>query len=332
MIKKVWVKVIPWDKELVTTALEKGADAIYVDKKDVEKVKQLGRIQTIAEENADLKIGKDIIEWEIKSKADEEVIIHKAKERLVIVKTTDWTIIPLENLIAQTKGLITEVKDLDEAKTSIGILEKGVDGVLTTSRNWQEVSKIIEFIRLGYQQMPLQKAIIKKVKILGMGDRVCVDTCTNMVQGQGMLIGNSSAGLFLIHSESIPNPYVEPRPFRVNAGPVHAYIKIPENKTKYLSELKSGDEVLIVNYKGEISIGIVGRIKTEKRPLLLIEAECEGQPISTILQNAETIRLTKPDGSGISVVELKPGDKVLASVEKAGRHFGIQIEETISEK
>lgn len=332
MNKKIWVKVIPWDKQLVTTALERGADAVFVEKKDVEKVKQLGRIQTIAEENGDLKIGEDVLEWEIKSKADEEVIIHKAKAKLVIVKTTDWTIIPLENLIAQTKGLITEVRNVEEAKTALGILEKGVDGVLTISRDWQEVNKIIGFIKSGRQQMTLQKARIKSVKILGMGDRVCVDTCSNMSPGEGMLIGNSSSGLFLIHSESIPNPYVEPRPFRVNAGPVHAYIKMANDKTKYLSEVKSGDEVIIANYKGEIGTGIVGRIKIEKRPLLLVEGECDGNSISTILQNAETIRLTKPDGTALSVVELKTGDEVLCSIEKPGRHFGIKIDETITEK
>ena len=59
-----------------------------------------------------------------------------------------------------------------------------------------------------------------------MGDRVCVDTCANMGLGEGMLVGNSSGGLFLVHAESLENPYVAPRPFRVNAGPVHAYIRV----------------------------------------------------------------------------------------------------------
>ena len=71
-----------------------------------------------------------------------------------------------------------------------------------------------------------------------MGDRVCVDTCTNMGPGEGMLVGNSSGGLFLVHAESLENPYVAPRPFRVNAGPVHAYIRVPGGKTKYLGELE----------------------------------------------------------------------------------------------
>lgn len=332
MPKMVWVKAVPWDKALVTTALENGADAVYVDRQDIEKVKQLGRITIVAEGDGDLRIGREVVEWEIKGKKDEDAIIRQAKEKLVIVRTTDWTIIPLENLIAQTKGLIAEVKDFEEARTALTILEKGVDGVLTTTRDFREEGRIIKFVKEERQQIPLQKAVVKRVKTLGMGDRVCVDTCTNMTPGQGMLIGNSSAALFLVHSESLPNPYVEPRPFRVNAGPVHAYIKVNGNKTKYLSELRSGDEVVLINYKGETSVGIVGRVKTEKRPLLLIEAEYEDLPVSTILQNAETIRLTGPDGSAISVVDLKSGDEVLCSIETAGRHFGIKIDETISEK
>ncbi|NOQ95355.1 MAG: 3-dehydroquinate synthase II, partial [Desulfobacterales bacterium] len=142
----------------------------------------------------------------------------------------------------------------------------------------------------------------------------------------------SSAAMFLVHSESIENPYVAPRPFRVNAGPVHAYIRVSDGKTKYLSDLKAGNDVLVVDFKGKATRAVVGRLKIEKRPLMLVEAEVDGSVISTILQNAETIRLTKPDGSPISIVNLKKGDEVLVAVEKAGRHFGMKIDETIVEK
>ncbi|MBW1724276.1 MAG: 3-dehydroquinate synthase II, partial [Deltaproteobacteria bacterium] len=164
------------------------------------------------------------------------------------------------------------------------------------------------------------------------GDRVCVDTCTSMGMGQGMLVGNSSSALFLIHSESISNPYVSPRPFRVNAGPVHSYTRIPGGKTRYLSELSAGDQVLVVDFKGNTSTGIVGRLKIEKRPLMLIKAVFDGKEIATIVQNAETIRLTDPEGKALSVVSLVPGDKVLVAMEEGGRHFGIKIEESITEK
>jgi 3-dehydroquinate synthase II len=165
-----------------------------------------------------------------------------------------------------------------------------------------------------------------------MGDRVCVDTCSSMGLGEGMLIGNSSQALFLVHSESVENPFVNTRPFRVNAGPVHAYIRFSNGETQYLSEVKSGDQVLVVNFEGTSYPAVVGRAKVERRPLVLIEAEEKGQPFSVILQNAETIRLTTPAGEGISLVDLKEGDEVLVYREKAGRHFGVKIDETIRER
>ncbi len=40
-MRKIWVKVDPWDKKLVTTALEGGADGIMVPPGYSEKVKEL---------------------------------------------------------------------------------------------------------------------------------------------------------------------------------------------------------------------------------------------------------------------------------------------------
>lgn len=330
-MKTVWIKAMPWKKEIVTTALESGADAVLVPKGCSSKVKKLGVITTIADDG-DLRLGRDVVEWEIRSKADEEKILSLSRKSKVIVRTRDWTVIPLENLIAQTSNLIVEVKTAREAKTVLKVLEKGVDGVLLNSRDLSEIKKTVAQIKESSERIGLQTVQITRVETLGMGDRVCIDTCSNMAIGEGMLVGNSSSGLFLVHAESVENPYVEPRPFRVNAGPVHAYVRVPDGKTRYLSELRSGDEVTIVNYKGHCQNSIVGRIKVEKRPLMLIEAECRQKTIATILQNAETIRLTQPNGSPISVVELKKGSKVQAFLEEAGRHFGMKIKETITEK
>jgi 3-dehydroquinate synthase II len=295
------------------------------------KVKKLGVITTIADDG-DLRLGKDVVEWEIRSKADEEKILSLSRRSKVIVRTRDWTVIPLENLIAQTSNLIVEVKTAREAKTALKVLEKGVDGVILNTRDLAEIKKTVAQIKESSERISLQTVQITRVETLGMGDRVCIDTCSNMAIGEGMLVGNSSSGLFLVHAESVQNPYVEPRPFRVNAGPVHAYVRVPEGKTRYLSELRSGDEVTIVNYKGHCQNSIVGRIKVEKRPLMFIEAECRQKTIATILQNAETIRLTQPNGSPISVVDLKKGSRVQAFLEEAGRHFGMKIKETITEK
>ena len=49
---------------------------------------------------------------------------------------------------------------------------------------------------------------------------------------------------------------------------VHAYLATPGGKTAYLSELKSGAEVLVVDPQGRQRTAIVGRIKVEQRPLV----------------------------------------------------------------
>ena len=330
-MRKIWVKVDSWDKNLVTTALEGGADGIVIPKGFSEKVKALGRIQTISEDG-DLKLGKDVVFFEIKGGEDEEEIVKLSQTKRVILQCSDWTIIPLENLIAKGADIIAQVKTLDEAQTAFGILEKGVGHVLFHADDVMELKKVLSWLRSEGDKISLQTAEIVEVRPVGMGDRVCVDTCTSMGMGQGMLVGNSSSALFLIHSESISNPYVSPRPFRVNAGPVHSYTRIPGGKTRYLSELSAGDQVLVVDFKGNTSTGIVGRLKIEKRPLMLIKAVFDGKEIATIVQNAETIRLTDPEGKALSVVSLVPGDKVLVAMEEGGRHFGIKIEESITEK
>ena len=140
-----------------------------------------------------------------------------------------------------------------------------------------------------------------------MGDRVCVDTCSMLADGDGMLMGNTSSAMLLVHAETLENPYVAPRPFRVNAGAVHAYILMPDGKTAYLSDLSIGGQVLVSDHRGTARSAIVGRTKIERRPLLLVEAEEGGAKASLILQNAETIRLVAPDGSAISVVNLAAG-------------------------
>ncbi len=130
----------------------------------------------------------------------------------------------------------------------------------------------------------------------------------------------------------LESEYVASRPFRVNAGPVHAYVMTPGNKTRYLSEIEAGDEVLTVDKEGNSKTVVVGRVKIEKRPLMLVEAEYNGIILRTLLQNAETIRLVKEDGTPISVSELKVGDKIMIYLDPNARHFGMAIEESIIEK
>ena len=113
---------------------------------------------------------------------------------------------------------------------------------------------------------------------------------------------------------------------------MHAYTLTPGGKTKYLADLRAGDEVMLIDFQGRSQTAYLGRNKIEKRPMMLIDAEAQGQPISLVMQNAETIRLVSPEGKPISITSLKPGDKVLGHIEKAGRHFGIQVDETLIER
>ncbi len=330
-MKKIWVKAIPWNKELAVTALECGADALWIPAGMTQEVKRMGIIPTISEDG-DLMLHHDVVIKEIREKKDEEEILSISGSKKVIVRSENWKIIPLENLLSKTRNIFIEINDLKEAETAFGILERGVDGVVIDHPDPGVVRHILQTLKKGREKIDLLTARMVRIEPIGMGDRVCVDTCSSMTQGEGMLIGNSSQAFFLIHSESIENPFAHPRPFRVNAGAVHAYILMANGQTQYLSELKSGDQVLVANFKGHCYPAVVGRAKVEKRPLVLLEAEESSQIISTILQNAETIRLTAPSGEAISIVDLKQGDEVLIYREGSARHFGVRIEEKIIER
>ncbi len=330
-MRKIWVKVDPWDKDLVVAAIEGGADGIMVNRGCSAKVKELGIIETIAEDG-DLVLGEDVIYFNIQSTEDESKIIRLSQDRMVILQSDDWTIIPLENLIARGADVIAPVTSLQEARTAFGILEKGIRQILFHTKSLRELKHALTQLRLNEDHIDLKTAEITDIISVGMGDRVCVDTCTTMFPGQGMLAGNTSDALFLVHSECLSNPYVAPRPFRVNAGAVHGYTRIPGGKTCYLSECGSGDHVLLTDFQGNVAVSVVGRVKIEKRPLLMVKAIVEEKNINTILQNAETVKLVTPEGGAASVVNLKTGDRVLVAVEDGGRHFGHKIDETITEK
>jgi len=364
-----------WDekKDLITTALESGISTV-LDLKDIENIHKLGNIKVISEdENADIFLvgikgegdgtlyldvdtdlnnsndlelaknfknkGKEVVAYvEINSKKHEELarLIGKVVDYLILVGK-DWTVIPLENIIADLQKedvkIIAAVDSLEDAKLAIETLEIGTDGVIFHAESFKqikEMSKIVD--NASQEEYLLKEATVTNVKPVGSGDRVCIDSSSMLQAGEGMLIGSYSKAMYLIHSESIESEYVASRPFRVNAGPVQAYVMVPGNKTKYLSELETGDEVLAVNNKGKSRTVIVGRVKIEKRPLILVESEYDGIKIKSLLQNAETIRLVNDKNEAISVSDLKVGDKLKVFIDKGARHFGMSIEETIIEK
>jgi 3-dehydroquinate synthase II len=252
-----------------------------------------------------------------------------------IVIGDDWTIIPLENLIArigEETDLIAGVTSAEEAETAFETLEIGADGVLLDSDDPDEIRKTVEVRDDAEREtLDLQWATVTDVERAGMADRVCVDTGSLMEHDEGMLVGSMSRGLFFVHAETAESPYVASRPFRVNAGAVHAYARTPGGGTTYLSELSSGDEVQVVDSEGGTREAVVGRVKIEKRPMFRIEAEIDGDRVETLLQNAETIKVHTREGR-TAVTDLEAGDEVLLFYERTARHFGEAVEESIIEK
>jgi len=331
-MKRLWVNVVPYEKEIAIAALESGAEALVLPDGGSETVRQFGRIKTV-EAGGDIKPGVDVEFVDIAGKDDEDRAAAVPADKTVVLRMLDWTIIPIENLLARRgKNILVQVADSEQAKLMVEILEKGVDGVVLSTTDVNEIKKTAEIVHGISEKMTLVEATITSTKQLGMGDRACLDTCTQMTLGEGMLVGNTASGFFLVHSESIDNPYVASRPFRVNAGAVHAYTLTTGGKTKYLADLKAGDEVMLVDCQGSTQTAYLGRNKIERRPMMLIEADADGRPVSLVLQNAETIRLVDPQGQAASVTNLKPGDKVLAHIEEAGRHFGMKVEESLIER
>ncbi len=343
MDRLVWVGAFPSEdradvRSVVTAALEAGFDQIVLDRAD-DGLQRLGRFSPILLQGDRFTFdGSDIGRLAtIRAGADERAVrALRGTTKHVVVRTEDWKIIPLENLIAALQGsgtrLLVEVHDAAQAKVFFETMEVGVDGVLIVPRDPKEVRALRQVLESVTRSVPLVPGKIATVRTLGLGDRVCVDTCSLLKDGEGILVGNASSGLFLIHAETIESGYVAPRPFRVNAGPVHAYVLLPDGSTKYLSELRAGDEVLAVDARGASRSVVVGRVKIERRPLVLVEAEVQGGRLSTIVQNAETIRFVTPEGRALSVSGLREGDAVLVHREEGGRHFGMRIHETITER
>lgn len=331
MTKEIWVRADMPEaredrKELLISAIESGVTTAIIRPEDAD-FSTLGKINLITDSD-------DVRIIEIKSPKDQENAMSLAgKCRAVVISSSDWTIIPLENMIARFAGTGTKVlacaSDPESAALYLKTMERGTDGVVISVDDPGEIRKFSSVLR-DSSKIDLKEMEVTAVRNIEMGDRVCVDTVSLMSPGEGMLIGSQAGCLFLVQSESEDSGYVAPRPFRVNAGAVHAYTLAPDGKTRYLEELRSGEPVTIVSRDGNSRISSVGRCKIEVRPMILVEAKDGNDRYSTILQNAETVKLVSPNGA-ISVTDLKPGDSVLARIEGGSRHFGMKIEGTLRE-
>ena len=283
--------------------------------------------------------GPDTAAWiEVTGAKDMEKAAAASEQghAFVVVQPTNWKIIPLENLIADFhrsgKKVYAYMRTKEEMEMAFSILEKGVDGIVVPAESLRAAAEIASALKKDDRySLPIAK--VTKVVDVGNGERACIDTASQLAVGEGLLIGSRASFFFLVHSETVPSEYIPTREFRVNAGAIHSYVLGEDDKTRYLSELKAADKVRTVRSDGRSRQVVIGRVKIERRPLVMIEALADGELGTVMLQKAETIRLIRPDGSPVSVTDIKVGDEVLVHVtQNKARHFGGEVDEFILER
>ncbi|MEM3356538.1 MAG: 3-dehydroquinate synthase II, partial [Candidatus Bathyarchaeia archaeon] len=269
-MKELWVRLdksVPKNvRESLLELAVHSCDALYVDENLLEDVKRTGAKTASTSSDSAIQIldffdlakveelknaGKPVaVRVVVKGKEDEEKAVKAAtfSPNYLIISCLDWKVIPLENLIAKTRGkskLLAEVSSFEDAKTALETLELGADGIVLKTSDTNELTKVAFAVKKQIPKIKLVPLKVVEVKRIGTGARVCVDTCDLMKKGEGILVGCQSACLFLVEAEVHENPFVNPRPFRVNAGPVSLYTLCSLDKTRYLSELKAGEEISI---------------------------------------------------------------------------------------
>ena len=259
----------------------------------------------------------------------------------ILLTFKDWSMIPIENVIAATESTPTKVaaqimKPV-EAQGAGFALDIGVDALLCTE-DCLESALIVKSIRLeestledSFHEENKQHVEVCLMTITGIkeghsGDRVCIDLLSLLKEGEGILVGSTAKAFVLIHGETIASKYVPTRPFRVNAGSVDAYTYMADGTTKYLSELTSGDEVLITRNDGTLRTASIGRMKIETRPFILLRFKDENANEGHVfIQQAETVRLVLETGKACSVTDLTVGDRFIGHSSTSTRHVGQSI-------
>ncbi|MEV3897691.1 3-amino-4-hydroxybenzoic acid synthase [Streptomyces anulatus] len=258
-------------------------------------------------------------------------------EKWSVLLFRDPTKIPLEIVIAAaaraTGSMVTIAQDLEEAEILFGVLEHGSDGVMMAPRTVGDAAELKRIAEAGIPDLDLTELRIVETSHIGMGERACVDTTTHFGEDEGILVGSHSKGMILCVSETHPLPYMPTRPFRVNAGAIHSYTLGKDERTNYLSELRTGSKLTAVDVKGNTRLVTVGRVKIETRPLISIDAEApDGRRVNLILQDDWHVRVLGPGGTVLNSTELKPGDTVLGYLPVEDRHVGYPINEFCLEK
>jgi len=267
----------------------------------------------------------------------EEACASARTEAWTVLRFADPTKIPLEIVLAASVDapgrLVTMVDDPADAAVVLGVLQHGPDAVMMAARELGDATRLAAAARPGGADIDLIELTVTCVEHVGMGERACVDTCTWLGRDEGILVGSHARGMILCASETHPLPYMQIRPFRVNAGAIMSYTLGEGGHTRYLSELRSGATVLAVDVKGHARPVTVGRAKIETRPLLCIRAvAADGREVNAIVQDDWHVRVLGPGGTVLNSTALVPGDVVLGHLPERDRHVGYPIDELCYEQ
>lgn len=392
MTRSVWLKaddeVGDWTdrRDRILAGLDAGVDWVLVDQADVERVRELGKMNVAAfrtdgdvsviddpegegvvadpdaavigkrgegdgtidlpedfSGSADLsslrrdtggRIGAYVRLRDESYQSFAEAVAEAADLALLIGE--DWQVKPLEDIVASVTdkaGIIAGVTSAAEAKTAFEAFDCAPNGVLLDADDPEEIQATVdvrdhserESLDLGY-------APVAAVESVGTADQVSVDAGSLFEPDEGLLVGSMSRGLVFVHAETDAPSESDPRPFRVNAGAVHAYLRTTGGETKYLAELESGDEVQVVDASGHTREAIVGRSRIEAQPMIRIILDTEGEgDVETLLRNDDRVALHGSDGP-VPVSELEPGDEILFYHEPPGRRVAESIDDRVVEK
>ncbi len=252
----------------------------------------------------------------------------------VAVRWLKERVIPLENLVAarRTKGTLWVVTSRpDDVPSFLGALEHGADGVIVEVSTSDDLDRLEALTDPSAMPLTWTSAPVQRVASAGMGDRVIVDTTSILQPEEGMVVGSSAALLLHVLSEAVGSRYTRPRPFRVNAGAAHLYTLLGNGDTRYLSELRAGDAVLVGRPDGPSRAVRVGRIKIERRPMVLVEMEHGGRSYTAFLQEAETVRVGTTTGP-VATTELTSTARASVVALPPARHLGVAVTEVIEER
>lgn len=244
-------------------------------------------------------------------------------------------VIPLENAVAAAAGRFTlwlVTSRAADVPTALGALERGVEAVVFEASRPEDITELEGALETpSGPPLAWHATEVAEVRPAGVGDRVIVDTTSVLAPDEGFLVGSSAALLFHVRSEAEGSAFSRPRPFRVNAGAAHLYVLMADGSTRYLAELLPGEAVLASRPNGPSRAVRVGRLKTERRPLVHVGVDEAGRRRHVFVQEAETVRLSGPKGP-VPSTEVAPGGPLWVVAQPQGRHLGRVVEETVEER